>query len=301
MKRIILVICTSAMIAFLVPSVNAEMIGHWKFDEGTGTIAADSTVNGYDAEQVNTEGGWTTGRDGNAYNQPRFTLDVADSDALNLVGRNVSLSTWVTTHNTAQYGGIAGFEGTGTAGDIYSLKMDNADKINWTVLPSHGPLASSDTLANYAATRSDGWVHVVGVFEEGVGSTLYVNGSVAATGAAGSPIPDKTTPSLFRIGTYYNSSSYEFNGSVDDVRVYDEALSADDVVLLFGEEPPPPPPPVEPGLLGHWKFDDGSGTTAVDSSGSGYDAEQTIAAGSWITGKADGAFDRPRFSLDATE
>jgi hypothetical protein len=235
----------------LATSANAALIGHWKFDEGAGTTAADSSGNGYDADRVNADGSWTTGKVGGAYNQPRFTLDAAESDVLNLAGTGtVSLSLWVTTHNTSQYGGIAGFEGTGTNGDIYSLKMDNADKINWTVLPSHGPTASSDTLTNYAAATSDGWVHVVGVFEQGVGSTLYVNGSVAATGAAGSPIPDKTPPGLFRIGTYYNSSSYEFNGSIDDVQAYDQALTADDVTFLFNNPGSVIPEPATLALLG---------------------------------------------------
>ncbi len=222
----------------------AGLMGHWKFDEGAGTTAADSSLYVHDADQVNGDGSWTTGKAGGAYNQPRFTLDATESDVLNLAGTGtVTLSAWLTVHNTAQYGGIAGFEGTGTTGDIYSLKMDNADRINWTVLPSHGPIVSSDTLANYAAATGDGWVHVVGVFEQGVGSTLYVNGSVAGTGAAGSPIPDKTPPSLFRIGTYYNSSSYEFNGAIDDVQIYNTALSAADVAFLHNNPGNPLPGP----------------------------------------------------------
>ena len=43
------------------------------------------------------------------------------------------------------------------------------------------------------------------------------------------------------------------------------------------------------GLIGHWSFDEGSGSTAVDSSANGNDATQSIAAGGWIAGKAGGA------------
>ena len=241
----------SVMVLAFAGNTRAALIGHWTFDDGSGTTALDSSVSGYDADQVNADGSWTTGKVGGAYNQPRFTLDAAESDVLNLAGTGtVTLSLWLTVHSTSQFGGIAGFEGTGTTGDIYSLKMDNADRINWTVLPSHAPIASSDTLANYAAATGDGWVHVVGVFEQGVGSTLYVNGAVAATGAAGSAIPDKTTPGLFRIGTYFNSNSYEFNGAIDDVQLYDQALSADDVSFLMSNPGSAIPEPSAVALLG---------------------------------------------------
>jgi hypothetical protein len=224
----------AAILGLAIAPADAGLIGHWTFDDGAGTTAVDSSGNGYDLSQVNADGSWVAGKAGGAYNQPRFTADIADSDALNLAGGStVTLSMWVTVHSTNQFAGVAGFEGTGSGGDIWGFKMDNADHPQWTTLPSHGPFSANDTLANFAAATGDGWVHLVGVFEQGVGSTLYVNGVSAGTGAAGSAIPDKTTPGLFRIGTYYNSNSYEFNGAIDDVQVYDQALAPADVAWLY--------------------------------------------------------------------
>ena len=48
------------------------------------------------------------------------------------------------------------------------------------------------------------------------------------------------------------------------------------------------------GLVGHWKFDETSGTTAHDSSGNDYDAilfGTSNGSGSWVDGKVDGAID----------
>jgi hypothetical protein len=48
--------------------------------------------------------------------------------------------------------------------------------------------------------------------------------------------------------------------------------------------------PVDPGtdnLVGHWMFDEGSGTTALDSSGHGHDG--TITGTQWVAGPVDGA------------
>ncbi len=150
---------------------------------------------------------------------------------MNLGGTDaVTLSAWVTARTGTNFEGIAGFEGTGATGDIYSLKMDNADKIVWTV--NGAQLLSTDTLANYAAATEDGWVHLVGVFDQG-DSSLYVNGSPVNTGSASTPILDKTPPGTFNIGRYYNTGSHAFTGSIDDVQVYKGALSVDDVTFLF--------------------------------------------------------------------
>ena len=223
----------------------AGLIAHWKFDDGSGAAAADSSASGYDLGQVNGDGSWITGKAGGAYSQARFTADATESDTLNLPGGSVTVSVWVTAHNTAQYAGIAGLEGTGNTGDIYGFKMGNDDKINWTAVGA-SPQISPDTLTTYAAATGDGWVHLVGTYDGATGvSTAYVNGAqvMSTTQAAG--IPDKTTPSLFRIGTYWNSNSYEFNGAIDDVQVYDEALSVADVTFLYsnpGSALSPPAP-----------------------------------------------------------
>ena len=44
------------------------------------------------------------------------------------------------------------------------------------------------------------------------------------------------------------------------------------------------------GLVGHWKFDETSGTTAHDSSGNDYDANlfgTSNGSGSWVDGKVE--------------
>lgn len=234
--------------AALVGSANAALVGHWTFDEGTGTAAADSSGNGYDATQSTAAGGWITGKASNAYNLPRFALDASDSVAVkNGGGSTVSLSVWMTASTITNWQGIAGFENTGTGNDVYSLKMDNADRIVWTVDGSSS-FTSADTLTNYASQTGDGWVHVVGVYEQGVGSTLYVNGAVAGTGGAANAI--QTDTSTFAIGSYQGGSAYAFGGSIDDVQVYHSALTAGDVSFLGNNAGTAIPEPGSLALLG---------------------------------------------------
>ncbi|MEK9633165.1 MAG: hypothetical protein VW622_04935, partial [Opitutae bacterium] len=56
---------------------------------------------------------------------------------------------------------------------------------------------------------------------------------------------------------------------------------------------------VASGLIGHWKFDEPSGTTATDSSGNNYHAQLFNAgtgAASWVDGKVNGGI-----QLDGTD
>jgi hypothetical protein len=47
---------------------------------------------------------------------------------------------------------------------------------------------------------------------------------------------------------------------------------------------------VDPDLVGHWKFDDGSDTTAFDSSGKGNDGT-LIGGAQWVEGQLGGALE----------
>lgn len=117
---------------------------------------------------------------------------------------------------------------------------------------------------NYAAktgiTPGD-WNHVCGTWD---GSTvkIYVNG-VAGSNGSQSGSQTATTEHL-DIGRL-DSNSYNFSGILDDLRIYNVALTAGQVAAMYANTTPAP----TSGLIGHWKLDDGSGTTAVDSSGNG--------------------------------
>lgn len=71
-----------------------------------------------------------------------------------------------------------------------------------------------------AITTSSGWNHVVYTYKEGVGTNLYLNGSLIASAVVTKPIKWSTT--VGNIG-YYNTY---FNGLMNDFRIYDHALSA---------------------------------------------------------------------------
>ncbi|ROQ63318.1 glycosyl hydrolase family 2 [Streptomyces sp. 840.1] len=80
------------------------------------------------------------------------------------------------------------------------------------------------------------WYHLVGV-RAGDELKLYVDGSLAATAQAGTA--DASTGPLSVGRAQYAGEKGDFwNGSIDQVRVYDKALTADEVSALHGTEKP---------------------------------------------------------------
>ena len=108
---------------------------------------------------------------------------------------------------------------------------------------SFGMLLFTDTLlfgfddedgTEWAATASgvtDGdWHHVVGVFD-GTELALYVDGSLAGTTPTFGALPASNT-SAITVGSFYGAGGF-FNGEMDQLHVFDRALSASEVVNQF--------------------------------------------------------------------
>lgn len=92
-----------------------------------------------------------------------------------------------------------------------------------------------------------------------VGATLFKGG----TGYR----PNDTIPlSIGKAGAYTNPSppGYQFKGIIDQVQIWNKVLSQNEIEAnLFNESN------IQDGLIGYWKFNEGSGDTAHDSSGNG--------------------------------
>jgi hypothetical protein len=108
---------------------------------------------------------------------------------------------------------------------------------------------------------------------------LYVNGALDPTSfAATGNITASVNDLLF--GTTYTTGGSKFNGMLDDIRIYNRALTATDVEQLYLSTG---------GLVGWWKFDEASsGTctsqTIVDSTGNG-NAGACNNSPTWVPGK----------------
>src|SRR5208282_2920375 len=216
------------------------LIGEWQFNEGSGTTTADSTGNGFNGTLVGNVS-WTTGLVGPyALSFSGGHADVADNPILEFSStQSWSLAMWVYVPSLpgAWQGVVEKSLGTGNQ---YGLWISSNNQ--WTSQNSYADL--------YGPTVSTGWSHVALVSDGSAQTmTMYVNGvSVASSfnwAADG-------TGDLY-MGS--DQSGENFYGALDDVRLYNIALSSSQVQTLYAA-----------GTPGVTSVSPASGTTSVSTS-----------------------------------
>jgi len=132
-----------------------------------------------------------------------------------------TLSAWFKTNSTA-YGFIADDEGYLVFGINHST---HPNKLIMTADGGvHKYYSSSDINDNL-------WHHAAIVWDGTNTAIIYLDGVSESSGTSGPPTPDrKNRP--FTIGVHASISAY-FGGIIDDVRVYDRPLTAEEVWQLY--------------------------------------------------------------------
>jgi len=126
------------------------------------------------------------------------------------------------------------------------------------------------------------WTHVA-FTADGTTWTLYINGTEVNDNTE-SALPANTNSRPVRMGNNAGSGE-EYDGTVDEIRIYNMAQDSATIVAHYnmgmGDCTPDPD-----SLKGWWMFNTGSGTTAYDSSGLGNDGNLLPEAGepTWVTG-----------------
>lgn len=142
------------------------------------------------------------------------------------VGREArSLSVWLKTSNTSQEGYVFSY---GTASPSQYFGLDVYDGI------IHFAASSNNNSVQYPLT-ADTWIHIVGVYEYDI-LRMYANGGFC--GAEAFPSQLDTVFTGYSISGQYDSSDYCFDGLVAGCRIYNRALSAEEVAMLYSEFTP---------------------------------------------------------------
>jgi hypothetical protein len=200
-------------------SVNAApsgLVAAYNFNEGSGTTVADSSGNN-NAGTIS-DATWTSaGKFGSAlaFNGTNARVSISASPSLN-VTTGITLEAWIMP--TASQGGWRTIMQREV--DAYFL---NASNDNGPLLPSGGAVFNGqvDWLSGTVANPVNVWTHIA-LTHDGTMLRLYVNGVLAASKARTGAIQTNSNP--LWIGGNSPYGEY-FQGIIDEVRVYNRALS----------------------------------------------------------------------------
>jgi len=231
------------------PMRAAGLIAHWKFDEGSGATALDSSSNNNTGTIVGAT--YVAGQSNTALSFNGASQYVLATDAqsggvtgagLDMGTRDWTVAAWINTTGSGMLVTKMGFVG-GANPDGWGMSVSGNGTLG-AVLHKAG-VGSVNIFAGDGAVVNNGqWRHVAVVFNRAGNLIRYVDGAATGTQNSLASLNGQSldSPKQLRIGARDQSGDeIFFNGRIDDARVYDRALNGEEVAALAGVEPPKPP------------------------------------------------------------
>jgi len=244
------------------PPPPPQMVAHWKFDEGRGTTANDSagknngTIHGAE---------WTAGRFNNAlsFDGVDDYVEVGDDPSLRFMqSSSFTISAWVIPVLETENSYIlckmrsGGRRSDSEAGRLLTSsrttsRIRTATPLSrmrvfgylatWNSKISGFSFGAESSWKGYVLAQTGldsaplgSWYHVVGVYDD-EDVRIYLNGELRNRRTfdleTGSTTPDKNL--VIGAMSYDSRIKYFFGGKIDEVRIYDGALSDAEVLTLY--------------------------------------------------------------------
>jgi len=245
MKRMTMIAFLLAFI--LVPAIVSysavdvkTAIAVWLFDDGAGAVAKDSTSNKFDGNIAGAV--WGDGKFGKALTfDGKSSITVESNDKLN-IGTDLTLVAYFNATDLNDYRVIL------VKNNQYLMRIDNPAEGN--KMSTFINLGGWEPRASAIVPEVNKWIHYAAVYDSAAKKiTIYVNGEVQGEVAReGNSTPNTEAINIGSWGT----GSY-FIGMIDDVGIFNVALSAADVKSIS-----------DSGLKSVLKLD--SGTSSVSPS-----------------------------------
>jgi len=223
-RSLFLVLCALIACLTLMSTARAGLVGWWKLDETSGSLAFDSSGNGNDGT-VQGNPRWAEGQLGGAWQGDGSAafIQVPHSDTL-MANDAVTVALWLSGGMPPDQV-ICKSNGSGSGWQSnYAIRLEDqapARRINW-----RGRAVANQSLTSVSPLPDNEWVHIACTFDiNAATNTIYINGALDSENTATLPL-NPGDGALYLGADQYpaNGARWWFQGMLDDVRIYDQAL-----------------------------------------------------------------------------
>jgi Concanavalin A-like lectin/glucanases superfamily len=232
-----LVFVLSVALASVAAAADTGLVGWWKFDDGAGAVAKDSSGNGYDGTVY--DAAWVAGNLGGA-------LDFSGAEYVDVPPESWST---IVTQATVCFWAYGDPDFQPQANFIFGAFSDPANNearrmsahVPWssgtvyfdTGGPGYNRIDKAGDPADYEGT----WTHWTFLKNADTGDQqIYINGVLWHSGTGMTNTMEGVTK--FTIGTKPSLAEGWYQGMIDDFRLYDRALTVDELPdIMLGKGP----------------------------------------------------------------
>lgn len=245
MKRVLGIIVSVCVIQGFIfaQDIDSNLEAYLSFDEGGGTVAADTSGNGRDASFRNGSATWIAGKRGGA-------LDFDGDDDLSIVGWDGvlgdtprTITYWIRTDWISdQSNGIVGWGLSTSDGTKWHTRL-NQNAGNGTVGAVRTEIQGSYIIGSTVINDGE-WHHVASVLIDG-GFLMedvdhYIDGELEEVSGMGSPDVIIDTPGFdgdgteVEIGSRLQGENQQYYiGAIDEVRIHSRALTQEEIQAIM--------------------------------------------------------------------
>lgn len=267
----------SALGSFGQSSLSSGLDVYYPMDESVPNTCG--TSDSCDRSGSNYHGEWngdatsTTGKFNNGVNFDGTDDYIVTSNTKNYTDE-FTISTWINMNALPSVGTIGQIitKNSYFAASItdfpVNIQVSNTGIVGYTT--SQGDDFIDDSVLSSTTSLTTGeWYHITATYKANQYVELYINGEKEASSEIDFFISTNTRNwtmgrTAFENGGGVNAS--DLNGKLDEVRIYNRTLSANEIQSLYEFEPGSIPD--SPVTTAEWKFDEQTGQTTFDSNGS---------------------------------
>lgn len=212
------------------------LVGYWPLDEGSGSSTIDQSGNGnngtWSGGAVGTNGYYSAGKVGKwagMFDGSSTNIDAGNNSSLNITA-TITLAVWVnqTSWNNYPFPISKGYAGIG-----YSLQIRNDNSIWFEMDDTSGTRHYYNPTSLFIPNGT--WTFVAATYDGSI-ERIYINGQQDGSGLSGTFTTGTSTNHVYIGGKPPGYPYGPLNGSLDDVRIYNRALSSAEIMALYDAE-----------------------------------------------------------------